>query len=140
MRVIGYIPLAHASISCRAANAYPNAGFSSMLNFGHGRSPLWRGSQKYYRDLSPDYGRSLCKLAAALAGVTFNGVSLPTSYGTELASKATLMVCDVHPAAITVNFVSGNTTGTVYDITGGTVGMLSVAGEYQIAHNDKHRC
>jgi transposase len=59
-----------------------------MLNLGHGRSPLWCGSQNHHRDLRPGYGRLLRYLGAAQAAITFNGASFPTCYGTEFTSKA----------------------------------------------------
>ncbi len=40
-------------------DAYQNTGIRSMLNLGHGRSPLWCGSQNHHRDLRPGCGRLL---------------------------------------------------------------------------------
>jgi putative transposase len=67
-----------------------------MLNLGHGRSPLWCGSQNHHRDPRPGYGRLLRNLEAAQAAITFNGASFPTCYGTELASNAILKWCAEH--------------------------------------------
>jgi len=64
-----------------------------MLNLGHGRSPLWCGSQNHHRDLRPGYGRLLRNLRAAQAAITFNSASFPTCYGTEFNSTAILSWC-----------------------------------------------
>ncbi len=61
-----------------------------MINLGHGRSPLWCGSQNHHRDPRPGYGRQLRDLRAAQAAITFNGASFPTCYGTEFTSNAIL--------------------------------------------------
>jgi transposase InsO family protein len=58
-----------------------------MLNLGHGRSPLWCGSQNHHRDLRPGYGRLLRNLWAAQAATTFNGASFPTCYGIQFAEQ-----------------------------------------------------
>jgi transposase InsO family protein len=65
-----------------------------MLNLGHGRSPLWCGSQNHHRDLRPSYGRLLRNLRAAQAAITFNSASFPTCYGTEFTSNAILTFAD----------------------------------------------
>jgi transposase InsO family protein len=62
-----------------------------MLNLGHGRSPLWCGSQNHYRDLRPGYGRLLRNLRAAQAAITFNCASFPTCYGPEYISGKLLI-------------------------------------------------
>jgi hypothetical protein len=58
-----------------------------MLNLGHGRSPLWCGSQNHHRDLRPGYGRLLRNLRAAQAAITFNSASFPTCYGKEFTDR-----------------------------------------------------
>jgi putative transposase len=71
-------------------DAYQNTGIRSMLTLGHGRSPLWCGSQNHHRDPRPGHGRMLRYLGAAQAAITLNSASFPTCYGTEFTSKEIL--------------------------------------------------
>ncbi|MBZ4691108.1 MAG: hypothetical protein JG765_2359 [Cereibacter sp.] len=75
-------------------DAYQNTGIRSMLNLGHGRSPLWCGSQNHHRDPRPGYGRQLRCSGAAQAAITFNGASFPTCYDPEFTSNAILKFVD----------------------------------------------
>jgi hypothetical protein len=49
-------------------DAYQNTGIRSMLNLGHGRSPLWCGSQNHHRDPRPGYGRLLRNFGGCAGG------------------------------------------------------------------------
>jgi len=71
-----------------------------MLNLGHGRSPLWCGSQNHHRDLRPGYGRLLRNLRAAQAAITFNSASFPTCYGPEYISGKLLIWAEKQGIAI----------------------------------------
>ena len=71
-----------------------------MLNLGHGRSPLWCGSQNHHRDPKPGYGHLLRNLGAAQAAITFNCASFPTCYGPEYISGKLLIWAEKHGIAI----------------------------------------
>ena len=71
-----------------------------MLNLGHGRSPLWCGSQNHHRDPRPGYGRLLRYLGAAQAAITFNTASFPTCYGKEYISGKLMIWTEKHGITI----------------------------------------
>ena len=60
-----------------------------MLNLGHGRSPLWCGSQNHHRD--PLKATCCAILEAAQAAITFSRASFPTCYGPEYISGKLLI-------------------------------------------------
>jgi putative transposase len=62
-----------------------------MLNLGHGRSPLWCGSQNHHRDPRPGYGHLLRNLRAAQAAITTSGALFQTCYGPEYISGKLLI-------------------------------------------------
>ncbi len=90
-RCLEMSPLAHASIRCRAADVYQNTGIRSMLNLGHGRSPLWCDSQNHHRDPRPGYGRLLRNFGGCAGGHNLQQRSFPTCYGPEYISGKLLI-------------------------------------------------
>jgi putative transposase len=81
-------------------DAYQIRGIRSTLKLGHGRSPLWCGSQNHHRDPKPGYGRLLAILEPAQAPITVNTASFPTCHGPEYISGKLLIWAEKHRVII----------------------------------------